>query len=63
MPEFYDRGTCRYQLAAQPYLAAIALGMRDAATSRMFLLEGTEYAQAYADAEHARNVFPKYPVG
>ncbi|HMM88536.1 hypothetical protein [Bradyrhizobium sp.] len=51
MPEFYDHGTCRYQLAAQPYLAAIARGVRDEATSRMFLLDGTKYAQAYADAE------------
>src|ERR1700730_6903288 len=51
MPEFYDHGTCRYQLAAQPYLAAIARGIRDEATSRAFLLEGTEYAQAYAVAE------------
>jgi hypothetical protein len=51
MPEFYDHGTCRYQLAAQPYLAAIARGIRDEITSRMFLLEGTEYAQAYVDAE------------
>jgi hypothetical protein len=51
MPEFYDRGTCRYQLAAQPYLDAIARGIRDEAASRAFLLEGTEYGQAYAAAE------------
>jgi hypothetical protein len=51
MPEFYDQGTCRYQLAAQPYLAAIARGIRDEAVSRAFLLEGTEYAQAYAVAK------------
>lgn len=51
MPEFYNHGTCRYQLAAQPYLDAIARGVRDNPASRAFLLEGTEYAQAYADAE------------
>jgi hypothetical protein len=51
MPEFYDRGDCRYQLAAQPYLAAIARGIRDAPAFRAFLLEGTEFAQAYAGAE------------
>lgn len=51
MPEFYDGGTCRYQMAAQPYLAAIARGVRDDAGSRTFLLEGTEYAQAYSAAE------------
>jgi hypothetical protein len=51
MPEFYDHGTCRYQLAAQPYLAAIARGIRDEVASRAFLLEGTEYAQAYLGAQ------------
>jgi hypothetical protein len=51
MPEFYDHGTCGYQLVAQPYLAAIARGIRDEVASRAFLLEGTEHAQAYAGAE------------
>jgi hypothetical protein len=51
MPEFYDDGVCRYQLAAQPYLAAIARGVRDDAASRAFVLDGTEYARAYADAK------------
>ena len=51
MPEFYQPGTCRYQFAAQPYLDSIARGMRDEAASRAFLLDGTEYALAYADAE------------
>jgi hypothetical protein len=51
MPEFYDHGTCRYQMAAQPYLDAIAHGIRNEARSRTFLLEGTAYAQAYAGAE------------
>jgi hypothetical protein len=51
MPEFYDHGICRYQQAAQPYLAAIAHGIRDEAASRAFLLEGTEYAKSYAVAE------------
>ena len=50
MPEFYD-GTCRYQPAAQPYLAAIARGVRDKAMSRAFLLSGTKYAKSYAGAE------------
>lgn len=51
MPEFYDHGACSYQLAAQPYLDAIARGVRDDTASRAFLLMGTEYAQAYAGAE------------
>jgi len=51
VPEFYDNGLCRYQRAAQPYLAAIARGVRDDAASRAFLLQGTEHAQAYAGAE------------
>jgi hypothetical protein len=51
MPEFYDNGECRLMLRAQPYLAAIARGVRDEATSRAFLLKGTHYAQAYAGAE------------
>jgi hypothetical protein len=50
MPEFYDHGRCRYQPAAQPYLAAIARAVRDEAASRAFLLEETELAQAYAAA-------------
>ena len=50
MPEFYDSGECKYQLAAQPYLAAIARGVRDDPASRAFLLQGTEFAQAYAGA-------------
>jgi hypothetical protein len=51
MPEFYDDGTCRYQLAAQPYLCAVARGVRDKPASRAFLLDGTKYAQAYAGAK------------
>src|SRR4051812_36595212 len=51
MPEFYDQGSCRYQMVAQPYLAAIARGIRDRATSRAFLLEGTAYEQSFAGAE------------
>jgi hypothetical protein len=51
MPEFYRLSTCRYQPAAQPYLDAIACGVRDNPTSRAFILEGTKYAQAYAGAQ------------
>ncbi len=51
MPEFYKGSTCRYQPAAQPYLDAIARGVRYKATSRAFLLEGTEYSQSYAGAK------------
>jgi hypothetical protein len=51
MPEFYKHGTCRYQKAAQPYLDAVARGIRDKPTSRAFILEGTEYAQTYAGAD------------
>jgi hypothetical protein len=50
MPEFYDHSVCSYQPAAQPYLDAIARGVRNKAAARAFLLEGTEYAQAYAGA-------------
>jgi hypothetical protein len=50
MPEFYDE-RCKYQKKAQPYLAAIARGVRDKATSRAFLLEKTEYEQSYAAAK------------
>jgi hypothetical protein len=51
MPEFYDHGLCRYQPAAQPYLAAIARGIRDEAGPRAFLLETTGYEQSYVGAE------------
>ena len=50
MPEFYDDGDCRYQPAAQPYLEAIARGVKGSALTRRFLLEGTEHATLYADA-------------
>jgi hypothetical protein len=49
MPEFYD-GRCAYQKRAQPYLAAIARGIRDRAASRAFLLEKTKYEHSYASA-------------
>jgi hypothetical protein len=51
MPEFYDRCTCRYQLAVQPYLDAIARGIQNHAASRAFILQETEYQQSYADAK------------
>jgi hypothetical protein len=51
MPEFYDHCTCRYQLAAQPYLDAIARGIQRQAASRAFLLWKTEYQHSYSDAE------------
>jgi hypothetical protein len=51
VPEFYDHGNCRYQPAAQPYLAAIARGIRDNPASRAFLLKGTEYEPPYANAK------------
>jgi hypothetical protein len=50
MPEFFTEDY-RYQLAAQPYLAAIARGVKDSPASRAFLLRGTEYAQSYETAE------------
>jgi hypothetical protein len=50
MPEFFTKDY-RYQLAAQPYLAAIARGVKDQPASRAFLLRGTEYAQSYEPAE------------
>lgn len=51
MPEFYAGSECNYQPKAQPYLDAIARGVRDEAAARAFLLTGTEYAQTYAGAE------------
>ncbi|OKO74665.1 hypothetical protein AC629_34730 [Bradyrhizobium sp. NAS80.1] len=50
MPEFFTED-CRYQIKAQPYLAAIAAGVKTLLTSRQFLLLGTEYEQLYASAE------------
>src|SRR4051812_47117218 len=50
MPEFYD-GRCSCQKQAQPYLAAIARAIRDSATSRALLLEGTDYERSYAGAK------------
>jgi hypothetical protein len=50
VPEFYD-GKCSYQKQAQPYLAAIARGIKDSAASRAFLLEGTEFERSYAGAK------------
>jgi hypothetical protein len=49
MPELYD-SNCTYQSRAQPYLQAIALGIRDSANCRAFVLEGTKHQSAYADA-------------
>src|SRR5258708_23454925 len=50
VPEYFTEDY-RYQLAAQPYLAAIAHGVKDYPASRAFLLRGTEYAQSYESAE------------
>lgn len=49
MPEFFTKDY-RYQLAAQPYLAAIARGVKEHRMSRAFLLRTTEYAQIYKSA-------------
>jgi hypothetical protein len=51
MPEFYRGTSCRYQLKAQPFLDAIARGIRDQRDARAFVLEGTKYAKSYADAD------------
>lgn len=51
MPEFYDDGTCSYQPAAQPFLAAVARGIRDDSSCRAFLLAGTDFASSYARSE------------
>jgi hypothetical protein len=51
MPEFYEGSGCKYQPEAQPYLDAIARGVRDEAAARAFLLIGTKYSQTYAGAE------------
>jgi hypothetical protein len=50
LPEFFAEDY-RYQRLAQPYLAAIARGVKDHPAARTFLLKGTEYAQAYESAE------------
>jgi hypothetical protein len=49
VPEFYERGSCTYQKAAQPYLDAIARGVRDDPLARAFLLQGTEFEESYRD--------------
>ena len=51
MPEFYDQGSSTYQLRAQPYLDAIARGIRCDPLSRAFLLKGTEFETSYDSAE------------
>lgn len=51
MPEFYEGSECNYQRRAQPYLDAIARGMRDHAALRAFMLKPTIYDDAYAGAE------------
>jgi hypothetical protein len=50
VPEFYDETTSKYQPNAQPYLDAIARGLRHHAEVRAFLLKNTEFEQTYADA-------------
>jgi hypothetical protein len=50
MPEFFTE-RCLYQKKAQPYLAAIALGVRDSEISRAFLLAGTEFELSYAGSK------------
>jgi hypothetical protein len=51
MPEFYDQCTCDFQPLAQPYLDAIARGLKGKPASRAFILKTTNYAHAYAGAE------------
>lgn len=51
MPEFYDGEGGNYSIRAQPYLDAIARGIRDDPVARAFLFEGTDFAQAYAGAK------------
>jgi hypothetical protein len=50
LPEFFTEDY-RYQKNAQPYLAAIAAGVKDHPASRAFLLKNTEHAQTYEAAE------------
>lgn len=47
MPEFYKGGACKYQKAAQPYLDAIARGIRDDELARAYLVRGTMHEQLY----------------
>ena len=47
MPEIYD-GRCKYQVKVQTNLQAIALGIRDSAECRAFLLQGTIHQDSYA---------------
>ncbi|MBR0993970.1 hypothetical protein JQ580_24930 [Bradyrhizobium japonicum] len=49
MVEFFT-DDYRYQRAAQPYLTAIARGVRDHPPTVAFLLEGTDYEQSFRDA-------------
>lgn len=50
MPEFYNKCNCKYQLKAQPYLDAIALGLRDNPKARSFLIRGTDQYLEYENA-------------
>lgn len=49
MAEFFT-GDYSYQKAAQPYLAAIARGVKDHSASRAFLLQGTDHEQSFREA-------------
>jgi hypothetical protein len=50
MREFYKDCNNGYQKVAQPYLDAVARGIRDKSTSRAFILAKTEFSLLYADA-------------
>jgi hypothetical protein len=51
LPEFYDGGVCRLQPLAQPYLGAIACGVRDNSKCRDYLIDGTEYELSYKNCK------------
>ena len=50
VPEFYKDKICNYQLKAQPYLDAVARGVRDDAPFRSLLIQSTAFAEEYSGA-------------
>ncbi len=47
MPEFYADTACSYQVRAQPFLDAIARGIRDRADARNFVLRSTAFQASF----------------
>jgi hypothetical protein len=48
MPEFYSETSSNYQKRAQPYLDAVARGIKTSETARTFLLKNTVFETSFA---------------